>query len=81
MYARGARTTRGTGSRIIAVVLVIWFAIGAIAAAQRHYFDSGGGSGSCAHAGTVVVTILAGPLNYAGANPRLSNCHVPQPSR
>jgi hypothetical protein len=27
---------------------------------------------SCASAGTVVVTILAGPLNYAGVNPKLS---------
>jgi hypothetical protein len=29
---------------------------------------------SCAGAGTVIVTILAGPLNYAGINPRVS-CH------
>jgi hypothetical protein len=26
------------------------------------------------------VTILAGPLNYVGANPKVA-CHVPQPSR
>jgi len=26
------------------------------------------------------VTILAGPLNYVGVNPRL-HCHVPRPSR
>ena len=29
---------------------------------------------SCATAGTVIVTILAGPLNYVGVNPKLS-CH------
>jgi hypothetical protein len=29
---------------------------------------------SCASAGTVVVTILAGPLNFIGVNPKLS-CH------
>lgn len=80
MYARGTRTTAGgVGTRIIAVALVIWFAIGAIAAAQRHYFDSG--SASCAHVGTVIVTILAGPLNYAGANPKVGDCHAPQPSK
>ena len=27
-----------------------------------------------------VVTILAGPLNYVGANPKI-DCEVPQPSR
>jgi hypothetical protein len=63
----------------LVVLLVIWFAIGAIAAAQRHYFESG--AANCSHAGTVVVTILAGPLNYAGANPKVGACHVPQPSR
>jgi hypothetical protein len=79
MYTRSTRTTTGFGSRIIAVILVIWFVIGATAAAQRHYFDSG--AASCAHAGTVVVTILAGPLNYVGANPKVSSCHAPQPSK
>lgn len=80
MYARGTRTTAGgVGARLIAVVLVIWFAIGAIAAAQRHYFDSG--TASCAHVGTVIVTVLAGPLNYAGANPKVTDCRSPQPSK
>ncbi len=79
MYARGSRTTAsGVGTRILAVVLVIWFAIGAVAAAQRHYFDSG--AANCAHVGTAVVTVLAGPLNYAGANPKIGNCHAPRPS-
>ena len=40
-----------------------WVIIGIIAAAQRNYF---GDKVSCATAGTVVVTILAGPLNYVG---------------
>jgi hypothetical protein len=31
-------------------------------------------------AGTIVVTVVAGPLNYAGVNPKIS-CHTPQPSR
>ena len=79
MYIRRTRPTTGFGPRILAVVLVIWFAIGAFAAGQRHYFDRG--SANCAHAGTVIVTILAGPLNYAGANPKVSNCRLPQPSK
>lgn len=82
MYSRGTRTRATMGgavSSVVALVLVIWLAIGAIAAGQRHYYDSG--SANCAHVGTVIVTILAGPLNYAGANPKVSNCHAPQPSK
>lgn len=63
--------------RIGAILLVIWLIIGAIAGAQRGYYK---GSGSCARAGTIVVTVLAGPLNYVGANPKVK-CHVPQPSK
>ncbi len=37
--------------------------------AQRHYYDSA--SVNCAKAGTIVVTILAGPLNYLGVNPKI----------
>jgi hypothetical protein len=69
---------RGTTGRLVAILLVVWLAIGAIAAGQRHYF--GNSRPNCAKAGTIAVTILAGPLNYAGANPKVS-CQVPQPSR
>lgn len=61
-----------------ALVLIIWLVIGAVAAGQRHYYGSG--SQNCAGAGTIVVTILAGPLNYLGVNPKVS-CHLPQPSK
>ncbi len=61
--------------RILGVVLVIWLVIGAIAGGQRHYYNSDPG---CARAGTIVVTVLAGPLNYVGANPKV---HCPHPSR
>jgi hypothetical protein len=63
---------------IVAVVVVLWLVVGAIAAGQRHYYNDA--SASCAHAGTVAVTIVAGPLNYMGANPKVS-CRVPQPSQ
>ena len=63
-------------TRIAAVILVIWLIIGAIAGAQRHYYS---GSVSCARAGTITVTILAGPLNYIGANPKVTG-HCPRPS-
>ena len=57
--------------RLGTLVLVLWLVIGAIAAGQRNYYNS---LPSCAGAGTVIVTILAGPLNYAGVNPKVS-CH------
>jgi hypothetical protein len=55
--------------RLGSVILVIWLIIGIIATAQRGYFND---RVSCANAGTVIVTILAGPLNYVGVNPKLS---------
>ena len=82
MYAPGTRRrspASGVGARLITVLLIIWLAIGAIAAGQRGYYR--GGSDTCAHAGTIAVTILAGPLNYVGANPKVNNCHAPQPSK
>jgi hypothetical protein len=63
--------------RIIAVLLVIWLVIGAIAGGQRGYYN--GSNTNCAKFGDILVTILAGPLNYAGVNPKI-NCRVPRPS-
>lgn len=64
--------------RIGAIVLVIWLVIGAIAGAQRGYYNSD--SANCAKAGTIMLTIAAGPLNYIGANPKV-DCKLPQPSQ
>ncbi|RLV49421.1 hypothetical protein D9V37_10530 [Nocardioides mangrovicus] len=64
---------------LITLIVVIWLVIGALAAFQRDYFK--GGNDSCAHTGTVIVTIIAGPLNYVGANPKVHDCKVPQPSK
>jgi hypothetical protein len=64
--------------RIGAVVLVIWLIIGAIAAGQRGYFDNS--KTGCAKTGDTIVTVIAGPLNYVGINPKIK-CTVPQPSK
>jgi hypothetical protein len=48
---------------------VIWLVIGVVAAAQREYFSSS--KASCAKLGTIAVTVVAGPLNYAGVNPKV----------
>ena len=55
--------------RIGSLLVVIWLVIGVIAAAQRNYFSSS--NGNCAKLGTIAVTIVAGPLNYAGVNPKV----------
>jgi hypothetical protein len=59
--------------RIGVLLLVIWLIIGGVAAAQRNYFS--GSEANCAKVGTIVVTIVAGPLNYAGLNPKIK-CEV-----
>lgn len=64
--------------RLGSAILVIWLIIGAIAGAQRHYYS--GSIASCTKASSILVTILAGPLNYVGVNPKVE-CKVPQPSQ
>jgi hypothetical protein len=63
--------------RIGAVLIIVWLVIGVVAAEQRGYYND---LGSCTKVGTTVVTILAGPLNYLGVNPRV-DCGVPKPSK
>jgi hypothetical protein len=64
--------------RSIAGLVLLWLLVGVLAAYQRDYFDNE--NDSCAHTGTVLLTVVAGPLNYAGANPKVKDCNVPQPS-
>jgi hypothetical protein len=68
----------GALSGILPTLLVIWLIIGAIAAGQRRYYSSA--KTNCASVATITVTVLAGPLNYAGVNPKVQ-CTTPQPSR
>jgi hypothetical protein len=63
--------------RIGSVLLIAWLVIGGLAAGQRGDYKRS--IGNCSRASTIAVTILAGPLNYAGVNPDL-HCTVPQPS-
>ncbi|MDV7246470.1 MULTISPECIES: hypothetical protein [Rhodococcus] len=64
--------------RLVTIIVVVWLIIGAIAVWQRGYFKEA--NADCASAGTIAVTVIAGPLNYAGVNPKV-NCEVPQPSQ
>jgi hypothetical protein len=61
------------------LILLLWLILGGVAAYERGYFN-GDGDASCAEAGTVIVTIVAGPLNWLGVNPKIT-CDVPEPSR
>jgi hypothetical protein len=63
--------------RIGTIILVVWLIIGAIAGGQRHYYN--GSETTCAKAGTIAVTVIAGPLNYIGVNPKIK-CPAPKPS-
>ncbi len=65
-------------TRILGVIVIIWLVIGALAALQRGYFGNDQDV-NCKTAGDTVLTIVAGPLNYVGVNPKI-NCRVPQPS-
>ena len=65
--------------RLLVAVAVVWLVIGAVAVFQRGYL---GGSNSCAHISTVALTVVAGPLNYIGVNPKVAcNVSVPQPTK
>jgi len=63
---------------IIGVLVVVWLVVGAAAAAQRGYFGSDR-EVNCKTGGDTALTILAGPLNYVGVNPKIK-CKAPQPS-
>jgi hypothetical protein len=52
-----------------------------LAAYQRGYFGDDR-EVSCKSASDTALTIVAGPLNYLGANPKVDcNVKVPQPSK
>ncbi|MFE6919689.1 hypothetical protein ACFVAV_01450 [Nocardia sp. NPDC057663] len=65
--------------RIISILVLVWLVIGVIAAGQRGYLTDR--EQNCATLGTIAVTMLAGPLNYMGVNPKVSDCKLPEPSQ
>jgi hypothetical protein len=69
----------GRGSGLLGLVVVIWLVIGVVAAAQRGYFGDDR-EVSCKTTSDTVLTVLAGPLNYLGVNPKVE-CDLPEPSK
>jgi hypothetical protein len=64
--------------RIVSLLVLVWLVIGVVATVQRGYFSSG--DTDCAGVSTILVTILAGPLNYVGVNPQVDCPQLPEPS-
>lgn len=67
------------GMSLVTTLVIVWLIIGAIAAWQREYFKHT--EPNCVSTGTTAVTVIAGPLNYFGVNPKVSDCKTPQPSK
>jgi len=63
---------------VVPVFLIIWLVVGALAAGQRGYYHQS--DPSCGSVGSMLVTVLAGPLNYFGINPEVNCPEVPEPS-
>ncbi len=66
--------------KLIGLVVIVWLVIGVLAAFQRDYFTNDKDV-NCKTFGDTALTIVAGPLNYVGANPKV-DCKIdaPQPS-
>ncbi len=67
------------GGGILGFIILVWLLIGVLAAWQRDYFSTA--ESNCATAGSIALTVVAGPLNYAGVNPRVTDCNLPEPSQ
>jgi hypothetical protein len=67
------------GGGILGFLVLVWLLIGVFAAYQRDYFTNS--ETNCATAGSIALTVVAGPLNYAGVNPKVTDCNLPQPSQ
>ena len=67
---------------LVGLVVLVWLVIGVVAAGQRGYFGDDR-EVSCKSFGDTALTVLAGPLNYAGVNPKVDceDVDVPEPSK
>jgi hypothetical protein len=67
-------------SGIGGVLVVVWLLIGFVAVIQRDYLADS--KSNCAEVGNILVTVVAGPLNYIGVNPKIKcNVEAPQPTK
>jgi membrane protein YdbS with pleckstrin-like domain len=66
-----------TRARTSTIIVLLWLLIGLFAAFQRGYLASS--DPSCTRLSSTAVTVIAGPLNYLGINPKIK-CSTPEPS-
>ncbi|TDH20208.1 hypothetical protein [Mycobacteroides franklinii] len=59
------------------LLILSWLIMGAIATGQRGYFAN---THSCGGIATIALTVVAGPLNYAGLDSKATGCSGPAPS-
>jgi hypothetical protein len=78
-YLLRAATEEHDMRRMIGIIVVVWLLVGVLAAYQRGYF-SDKRDVNCKKASDTVLTVVAGPLNYVGVNPKVK-CRIPQPSK
>ena len=57
---------------VVFLLMIIWFVLGASAANERGFFDPNKPR-SCSFIGSASLTVIAGPLGYAGVHPK-ANC-------
>ena len=53
------------------ILVIIWFILGASAANDRGYFDTGADR-DCTFIGSALLTVVAGGINYLGVHPKAS---------
>lgn len=56
---------------VIGIAIIAWLVIGAVAAFHRGYFGQDVAV-TCTTGADTALTILVGPLNWAGLNPKIS---------
>lgn len=65
--------------RVLSLLMLVWLGAGLLAAHQRDHFTTP--PVECGSWGTIALTVVAGPLNYLGVNPKVSDCRLPEPSQ
>ena len=50
------------------MMVIVWFVFGVSAANDRGFFNSGA-QRTCAFVGSGALTVVAGPISYAGVHP------------
>ena len=65
--------------KVVGLLIVIWLIVGVVAAAQRGYFNPEKDV-NCRTTSDTVLTVVAGPLNYVGVNPKVKCMSPSRPS-